>query len=258
MDHLKQSVVESLDGAANIAIYPYLPYILQDLWELGTDPQAVVELVKQHISLRPFSAVDLGCGKGAVSIKLAETFDCKVTGIDALPEFIDDARKVAAVLKVDHKCSFEVADARERIASLSDFDIAIIGAVGQLFGDTRQTLEKVGATLKSGGHIILDDGWLPDESNSGYSRCQHKSAFYQQISQAGFDIVSEINFEQDFINNANNEMMEAMKQRIDELIKSEPHNRELFLQYLRVQQFETDMMATEMVCALWLLKKIND
>ncbi len=258
MDHLKQSVVESLDGAANVAIYPYLPYILQDVWELGTDPQTVIELIRQHVSLRPFSAVDLGCGKGAVSIRLAETFDCKVAGIDALPAFIEDARRIAAELNVENKCNFEVADARERVATLKDFDIAILGAVGQLFGDIRQTLEKVGAALKPGGYIIIDDGWLPDDSTADYSRCLRKSAYYEQISQAGFDIVSEVNFEKDFINNTNNEILEAMKRRTEELIESEPENRELFLQYMQVQHYETNMMATEIVCALWLLKKKND
>jgi SAM-dependent methyltransferase len=251
---LRQSIIESLDGAANPELYPYLPYILQDLWEMGTDPRAVVELVKKHIKTAPFEALDLGCGKGAVSIRLAEAFDCRVTGIDGLPEFIDEARSYAAKYNVTHKCRFEVDDARVRIKSLQDFDLAILGAVGQLFGNIFQTLISVGKTLKPGGYIIIDDGWLPDDSNTTYDRCLRKSEFYYQIEKAGFDILEERRFDSDLFNAANDEIWIAMKKRIDELIEKEPQKRNIFEHYLEVQQNEIEMMTTEIVCALWILK----
>lgn len=254
INDLKLSIVESLDGAANPEIYPYLPYILQDIWEMGTDPGTVVDLVQRHIKIEPFRAVDLGCGKGAVSIRLAEVFNCHVTGIDGLPEFIEDARKYAEKYNVAHKCRFEADDARMRIKTLQNFDLAILGAVGQLFGNIYQTLSAVGKTLKPGGYIIIDDGWLPDDSNANYDRCLSKTEFYHQIETAGFDILEEKHFDPDFINAANNEIWIAMKKRIDQLIEKEPQKRNVFEQYLEVQQNEIEMMANEIVCALWILK----
>jgi SAM-dependent methyltransferase len=251
---LRQSIIESLDGAANPEVYPYLPYILQDIREMGTDPDAVVDLVKKHIKTEPFAALDLGCGKGAVSIRLAEAFNCKVTAIDGLPEFIDDARYYAEKHKVSHKCRFIVDDARVSIKTLQNFDLAILGAVGRLFGNVFQTLTSVGKTLAPGGYIIIDDGWLPDDSNANYDRCLSKTEFYHQIETAGFDILEEKHFDKDFINAANDEIWIAMKKRIDQLIEKEPQKRNVFEHYLEVQQNEIEMMANEIVCALWILK----
>jgi len=257
MDDLQKSVIESLDGSANPELYPYLPYILQDVWELGTNPQSVVELVEKHINRRPLKIVDLGCGKGAVSIRLAEAFDCQVYGIDGLPEFIDEARKFAEKYEVADKCRFEAGDARLRIHELKDYDVAILGAVGQIFGNMHETLTIVGKILNPGGYIIIDDGWIPDESTSDDKRYLRKSAFYDQIAKSGFKIVEEKSFKQEFIDSANDDIFAAMKMRVDELIVKEPQNRAIFEHYIEVQQHEIQLMATEVVCALWLLKKMD-
>jgi ubiquinone/menaquinone biosynthesis C-methylase UbiE len=258
MDDLQKSVIESLDGSANTELYPYLPYILQDLWEMGTDPKTVVELVEKHISRRPLNIVDLGCGKGAVSIRLAEAFDCMVLGIDGLPEFIDEARKFAENHVVAHKCQFRAGDARLLIHELKGYDIAILGAVGQIFGDIHQTLTTVGKALNPGGYIIIDDGWITDESTSDDNRYLRKSAFYGQIAKSGFEIIEENIFKQEFIDGANDAIFAMIKKRALELIEKEPGNRAIFEYYIEAQQHENQMMATELVCALWILKKRNE
>ncbi len=255
MDDLQKSVIESLDGSANPELYPYLPYILQDLWEMGTDPKTVVQLVEKHISRRPLNIVDLGCGKGAVSIRLAEAFDCHVHGIDGLTEFIDEARKFAEKNEVSDKCRFEAGDARLRIHELKDYDVAILGAVGQIFGNMHETLTFVGKTLNPGGYIIIDDGWIPDESTSDDKRYLRKSAFYDQIAKSGFKIAEEKTFKQEFIDSANDAIFAMIKKRASELIEKEPQNRAVFEHYIEAQQHENQMMATEIVCALWLLQK---
>lgn len=257
MDDLKKSVIESLDGSANPELYPYLPYILQDLWEMGTDPKTVVELVENHINRRPLSIIDLGCGKGAVSIRLAEAFDCRVLGIDGLPEFIDEAQKFAEKHEVAHKCQFRAGDARLLIHELKGYDIGILGAVGQIFGDIHQTLTTVGKALNPGGYIIIDDGWIPDESTSDDKRYLRKSAFYDQIAKAGFEIVEEKRFKQEFVDRANDTIFAMIKKRASELIEKDPQNRAIFEHYIKAQQHENLMMATELVCALWLLQKRN-
>lgn len=48
--------------------------------------------------------LDLGCGKGAVSIKVALELRCRCLGIDALSEFIDEARRRAQEYHVTSMC----------------------------------------------------------------------------------------------------------------------------------------------------------
>ena len=80
---LEESVAQAMDGSGT-GIVPFLPYILQDAWEIGTDAGVVAELVRRHRgSEARLQVLDLGCGKGAVSVRLARELGCRCLGIDA-------------------------------------------------------------------------------------------------------------------------------------------------------------------------------
>lgn len=73
MQSLEESVVKAMDGSDN-ELFAYLPYILQDIWEFGADPDAIVQLIEKHCTdYHKLKILDLGCGKGAVSVKTAKT-----------------------------------------------------------------------------------------------------------------------------------------------------------------------------------------
>ncbi len=111
MKSLEESVTTAMDGS-DIRIFPYLPYILQDLWELGTIPDTMIKLIKKHFTNYSNQKVlDLGCGKGAVSVKLSQQLKCSCYGIDAIEDFITFAQQKANVYNVDQLCKFEVGGA---------------------------------------------------------------------------------------------------------------------------------------------------
>ncbi|WP_313019647.1 hypothetical protein [Acetoanaerobium noterae] len=52
--------------AESVELIPYLPYLLQDLWELGSSPKDMVHLISKNIIISEKTKVlDLACGKGA-------------------------------------------------------------------------------------------------------------------------------------------------------------------------------------------------
>ncbi len=109
---LEECVVAAMDGTDK-ELFPFLPYILQDTWEIGADPETIIKLIHKHLNnFSNLNVLDLGCGKGAVSIQLANKLKCRCHGIDAIPEFIDEARKKAIEYHVNHLCKFEVGDIR--------------------------------------------------------------------------------------------------------------------------------------------------
>lgn len=62
MKTIEESVVTAMDGT-DTGIYPFLPYILQDFWEIGTSPDEVVTLLERHTSNHArLKVLDLGCG----------------------------------------------------------------------------------------------------------------------------------------------------------------------------------------------------
>ena len=67
--------------AETVELLPHLPCLLQDLRVLGTPPECVESLVRTRIpesGSRRF--LDLGCGKGAVAVRLAQAFGAEAVG----------------------------------------------------------------------------------------------------------------------------------------------------------------------------------
>lgn len=254
MKSLNESILESLDGS-QIELLTYLPFLLQDLREIGANPSTMISLIKQYIKQDKLSILDLGCGKGAVSIKIVQEMNCTILGIDAFNEFIKSAQDFAKKLNVDNKCKFEVDDIRIRINELSGFDIAILGAIGPVLGDLKTTLMVTSKSLKSEGYVLLDDGYIDDKSKTNYDRCLRKTEFYSQIKEAGFEIIHEEIFSKDMLEDSDSYIYDSIKMRANELIKNLPDKRDLIEGYLKSQELENQMLENEIVTGTWLLKK---
>jgi len=253
MNALEKSVVESLDGS-DPDLFPFLPYILQDLWELGADPSVMLSLIKNNIKKDGLRVLDLGCGKGAVSINIAREIGCTVKGIDAMPDFIESAKSYAKQYKVQDKCDFETGDIRLKIKELKGFNVIILGAIGPVLGDLYTTLKTLSPSLNPSGYVLLDDGYIPDVSQTDYNRCLHEKEFYDQIARAGFVIVREIIFEREAIDESDKIIYEAIKKRIDELKSEFPGESGLFDEYIKSQEYENYILANELVTGTWLLQ----
>ena len=119
---IEESVVIAMDGSDK-ELFPFLQNVLQDLWEIGTDPDAIIRLISNHFEKYvDLKVLDLGCGKGAVSVKLSQKLGCTCYGIDAIPEFVEFAQQKAIVFKVNRLCTFETGDIREKVKHLTGYD----------------------------------------------------------------------------------------------------------------------------------------
>ena len=61
-------------------LLPHLPYLLQDLPSLSGVEDDVVEVLREIGFPKGGAVLDLGCGRGDVAIRLAQTFDAEVNG----------------------------------------------------------------------------------------------------------------------------------------------------------------------------------
>ena len=255
MKSLEESVVTAMDGS-DVALVPFLPYILQDLWEIGASPQVIIDLVgkyaKNHSSLH---VLDLGCGKGAVSVKLAKEFNCKCFGIDAIKEFIDEANEKAGEFAVDHLCRFAVADIRERIKTLKRFDIIILGAIGPVFGDYFSTLTTMSKCLAENGIIIIDDGYIENESEYAHPLIEKQEIILRQIGKSGMRVIDQVIIKANEIKDADDQIFANLKKRCQELIERHPQQRKLFENYIRDQEAANDVLETKVVCATMVIGK---
>ena len=252
---VENSVVVALDGTDS-KLFPYLPYILQDLWELGTPPEVVLNLVKEHTTNQSnLKVLDLGCGKGAVSINLAKELNCQCHGVDAVKEFIDEAKNKAKEFNVEEYCSFEHDDIRVRILDLRGYDIIVLGAIGPVLGDYFSTLTKVSKCTKEAGLIIIDDGYIDDESEYSHPLVEKRSEILKQISDAGMKLVDETIINKKRIIESDEHMYRNLKRRCQELIRIHPDERKLFVDYVKKQEEENEVLETKLICSTMLIGK---
>lgn len=244
-----------MDGS-DAELFPFLPYILQDIWEIGTDPEAVIKLIGKHFKKYDnLEILDLGCGKGAVSIKAARRFNCKCLGIDAIPEFISYAQVKALEYKLEHLCMFETGDIRNKINELRKYDIIILGAIGPVLGNYFTTLSVLSKHLNDSGIIIIDDGYIEDDSDYTHPLMLKKQDLLEQVNSAGMKLNEDDIIRNDSIKDSDDYIFANLKKRCMELIDKHPDKKDLFENYIKKQEVENDVLENKVICATMMIKK---
>jgi cyclopropane fatty-acyl-phospholipid synthase-like methyltransferase len=256
MKTIEESVLTAMD-CTDSEILPYLPYILQDFWEIGSDPKVMINLIKKHlININKLTVLDLGCGKGVVSINIAKQMNCECYGIDAVPEFISFSASKADEYRVGNLCKFEVGDIREKVKTLGKYDVIILGAIGQVFGNYFETFTILNNNLKDGGIIIIDDGYIEDESSFKHESVFSKSELKKQISEAGMHLLDEVVASEDInvVMNYDIEYNNLLK-RCQELNVKHPDKAELFINYSNQQKNEYNNLKNGITCSTMVVKR---
>lgn len=256
MRSLEESVVTALDGDDK-ELFPFLPYILQDIWELGTLPEVIIRLLSGRTGLGDgFSVLDLGCGKGAVSVQVAARFGCRCHGIDAMPEFVAEARQKATEFGVDHLCTFETGDIRLRMKNLSPADVIILGAIGPVLGNYAETLAILKGCLTESGIILIDDGYIGDHSDFIHPLIQKRGEIMHQITSSGFRLLEEEIIGENDMKTMNAGIFAKLERRCRELSVRYPERKALFDGYIRKQAEENDVLENSIICSVMVLARI--
>lgn len=254
MSQVEEKLAKSLT-ADTVELIPYLPYLLQDLWELGSSPVDIIHLIKKHIPITPNSRIlDLGCGKGAVSIKIAKTFASHIKGIDIMPSFILTAREKAAMFGVESLCLFVVEDINVSVKFEKNYDIVILGAVGSVLGNPEETLQKLSNVIKQNGYLILDDGYAINGDDDTYTT---KETWLKHITNSGFTLIEDLLVDEVQFDEVLEEQITVLSKRVEELKQQYPDRSHLFDQYLASQKAEIHDLTTDVIGVTLLLKKVN-
>lgn len=256
-DWTKEKLAESLT-AETVELIPFLPYLLQDLWMLGSSPDEMEAVLREHAAVTPqMRVIDLACGKGAVSVGLARVFGVRVKGVDILPEFIDYARDKAREYGVDRQCDFEVADVKQVAAQGGDYDIAVWGAAGDLMGDNAATLKALRDMVRPGGLILMDDAYL--ESEGAEVKFHHdyltRGQWLRLMEELGLELVAERTAPEGDDSAINDENNRNIQKRARELMERHPDKRGMFEGYIQSQLDECEDLDEGAVGVLWLMKR---
>lgn len=254
MTEVREKLAQSLTGES-VEIIPYLPYLLQDLWELGAIAEDIIQIIEQNIDVTANTSIlDLACGKGAVSIKLARAFGCRTKGIDLIPEFIDYAVNKAAEYGLQDRCEFVVEDINQSVVNENGYDIVILASVGDVLGDLWQTLLKLKNTVRPGGYILIDDAYSQDDTNNVY---HSREVWLKAFRDTGVRLVAEQGAAASVLKDINKYNQDRITQRAQELILAYPELADLFAGYVASQQAECDVLeGGNLISVTWLLQLV--
>ena len=257
----EEKLVRSLSWETT-ELLPFLPYLLQDFWELGSDPEVMAELIGKYVSISDKTRIlDLACGKGAVSVKVAQKLRVKVKGIDLIPEFIEHAVQKAKEFDVDDLCEFLIDDINEAIKTEKGYDCVVFGAVGvDVLGSPAEALNKLKSTVKPGGYILIEEGYIPDEGKREDIRYNADAYYPKQqwmdlFEETGLELVETASGHSEGSLDSDSGMA-SITARAGELIEKHPDKKALFEGYVRNQQNEYDDIDDSLVCVTWALRKL--
>jgi 2-polyprenyl-3-methyl-5-hydroxy-6-metoxy-1,4-benzoquinol methylase len=257
---LEEKLAKSL-SAESVKLIPYLPYLLQDLWELGSSPRDMVNLISRNIKISENTKVlDLACGKGAVSINIAKKFGCKVKGIDIIPVFIEYAKEKAKEYRVEALCEFVVGDINRSVKAEKDYDIVILGAVGAVLGQPAETLDKLTETIHDNGYVLLDDGYAKSESNEKHITnftCLSKKEWIGIIEKSGYRMIEDLLVDESELSGVLDDQIRCLTQRCNELKEKYPDQANLFDQYMKSQLTECEELENDIMGVTMLLQRHN-
>lgn len=102
------------------------------------------------------TVLDDACGKGTSAVYFADRYGCTVVGVDISEELIAQGRALALKKGLQHKVTFQVADAQRLPFSENEFDAAVSQAMLVLVPDKDKTIREAVRVTKPGGYL----GWL--------------------------------------------------------------------------------------------------
>jgi cyclopropane fatty-acyl-phospholipid synthase-like methyltransferase len=252
MCNQRHDVSESLD--ADERLRPFLPALLQDLWSLGFTPEHTLKLLERYgvAKRRGVSVLDLGCGKGAALIRLAQEFGWPGEGVDLVPEFIDDARRRAVESGVADRVRFDVADMARVAREGQPVDLILFGLDSDALGTLEESLTIVRSRLAAAGHVVLNTVWKRGQEpqpDAAMSEVETKDA----VNAAGLVVVGEEILAPEWVRAQNRINTDHIRRRADELGQRHPEAQGWFAEYVLRQEEECSRLEEDLVCVVLLL-----
>jgi SAM-dependent methyltransferase len=168
-----------------LQLLPDIDHIYYDEWKIRkrSSERLTAYLEKKRKSLR---ILEIGCGNGWLSAKLAVIPDTKVTGLDINQVEIDQANRV---FKKDN-LEFVYDSFNENTFDFEKFDVIVFAASLQYFPSVVNVLKQTLAILKNGGeiHIIDTPFYNPPEAEKADERsCKYYAALgYPEMAEHYF------------------------------------------------------------------------
>lgn len=237
------------------ALLPHVPELLHDFEELGSDADLIVEALRGLDLPSGAEVVDLGSGKGAVALEVADQLGLSVLGIDLFAPFVESSRALAEEEDLDHLCTFRHGDVAALAGTLPPVDVAIFAALGDVLGPLPETVGIVRRYVKPGGAIVISDGFLAEGGTptfAGFEGAVGHSETRRRLESHGDRIENEIVALSEPSEDSESDLIEK---RAEDLASRRPELTDQLQQLVTDQRAEVQYLASNITDAVWVLRR---
>ena len=236
----------------------FIPALLADLWEIGSDPEWTVEVLRAH-GIGPESQVlDLGCGKGAAAIAIAEALGARIVGVEFQPAFVEVAQREVVRRGLTEQVTIRCEDIRATVRQAQPYDAVLLLAVGDVLGNLEATVGQLRACVRPGGLIVIDDAYADDAqaiAMAGYDYLRPRNETLRQLTAHGDTLLVEKVWTVDEVREQNRRYMAQIEARAEALAQQHPDLAPHFEAYVAIEWAETHLLESDLACAAWVLRK---
>ena len=163
-------------------------------------PEATREMAEEIGIDAKMQVLDVGCGLGGPSRRLASIYGCHVTGLDLTEAYCRVAEALSTRLGLGHLVSYRTGNALDMPFEDTRFDVLWTQHTAMNIGEKAQLYSEMYRVLKPGGHLAIYDiiaapggevyfpvPWARDPSISFLATGEELKDY---LGTAGFNIIS--------------------------------------------------------------------
>ncbi len=129
------------------------------MWQYEKGEETIKFYLEHHSTEEMFlekDVLDIGCGAGGKSLYYASCGAKMVTGVDIVPKYQEDSKKLAEALQLEDRFRFVLADAAKLPFPDESFDTVIMNDAMEHVAEPEAVLLEVLRVLKKGGKLYIN------------------------------------------------------------------------------------------------------
>lgn len=250
LNSLDERVAASVDAPGRLL--PEFGELFRGLPSLGSLPRRTAGLAGLS-ELGPASrALDLGCGKGAFALELAQRYGCRVLGIDGCRAFIEEARAAARRRGLGDRCEFRLGDFR-RARLGAGFDAACMLGLDPALSAARQLRRRV----RPGGVYVVDDAYREPlrDAAGAYQHMPTREGVRRGLRRLADRIVAEYAPPPSVVAALNTRLYARLADNAAIVARRRPDLRAALRTFLRSQRDANRVLAGALRPCIWVVRR---